>query len=229
MFCLTNNVHFARQREYAKSNLWRVCHCQRHTLRMRIICSLHTHTQQYTQPHTHTHTCTLTLSSINAALTCKFCTQKGFPSHKFQFPIPTSTSTPTSISTWLCFHSRLAAAAPAPLKSASCNTPEIVLPELSLRVEAAAYFAHFAKISTNKKETKTIKCRTKSPHYFPLRLNSAPITVPPPLHSPPPLLPSFVARKGCLALRLAPKVVRVVHVVQVVVVLAVLACFGFFA
>lgn len=195
----------------------------------RCVCALYavyTHTHSSTLNHTHTHTCTLTLSSINAALTCKFCTQKGFPSHKFQFPIPTST--PTSTSTWLCFHSRLAAAAPAPLKPASCNTPEFVLPELSLRVEAAADFAHFAKISTNKKETKTIKCRTKSPHYFPLRLNSAPITVPPPLHSSPPLLPSFVARKGCLALRLAPKVVRVVHVVQVVVVLAVLACFGFF-
>lgn len=61
-----------------------------------------------------------------------------------------------------------------------------MLPELSLRVEAAANFAHFAKISTNKKETKTIKCRTKSAHYFPLRLNSAPITVPPPLQSLPP-------------------------------------------
>lgn len=50
---------------------------------------------------------------------------------------------------------------PAPLKSPLANSPEIELPELSLRVEAAANFAHFAKILTNKKETKTIKCRTK--------------------------------------------------------------------
>lgn len=56
VFCLPNNVDFARQREYAKSNLWRACHCQRHTLRMRIICSLHTHTHSSTLNHTHTHT-----------------------------------------------------------------------------------------------------------------------------------------------------------------------------
>lgn len=196
------------------------CHCQRHTLRMRILCSLHSTT------HTHTY-----IVINQRRFDMQILHAKGISQLLIPVPNPDFDSN---------FHSNFDLALlpfPTPcllhLSLPWPTHPKLSCPSCRCVSKQPQISLTLQRFRQTKKKRKQSNVERKSAHYFPLRLNSAPITVPPPLHSlsptllhsAPPLLPSFVARKGCLALRLAPKVV---HVVQLVV-LAVFACFGFFA